>query len=137
MIDDVLLYTDAGSRGNPGRTAIAFLVFDSDGALLLEDADRVGNTTNNRAEYLALISGLTACTRFTSGRVRCYSDSELVVRQLTGEYRVRDATLKKLLAHVSDAAARFHEVSYTHLPRSHPRIARVDVLVNGVLDRTV
>ena len=136
MVDEVLLYTDAASRGNPGRTAIAIVVFAANGELLLEEADRLGNTTNNRAEYLALIRGLTLCTRFTAGRVRCFSDSELVVRQLTGEYRVRDAMLKGLMTHVKDAALRFSDVSYTHLPRSHPRIARADFLANEVLDRT-
>src|SRR5688572_26963184 len=124
MVDEVLLYTDAASRGNPGRTATAIVIFGPAGQILLEEADRVGNTTNNRAEYLAVIRGLTLCTQFTAGRVRCFSDSELVVRQLTGEYRVRDDVLKEYAIHVKDAASRFQEVSYTHLPRSHPRIAR-------------
>ncbi len=135
MVDEVLLYTDAASRGNPGRAAIGILIVDAGDELLLEEADRIGDTTNNRAEYLALIRGLKLCTRFTTGHVRCFSDSELVVRQLTGEYRVRDASLKELMALLKDVAHWFREVSYMHLPRSHPRIARADFLANEVLDR--
>ena len=112
------------------------MVVGANGELLLEEAFRVGNTTNNHAEYLALLRGLTLCTQFTVGRVQCFSDSELVVRQLSGEYRVRDAMLKELKTHLKDAEHRFREVSYTHLPRSHPRIARADFLANDILDRT-
>src|SRR5688500_86278 len=130
MHEEVLLYTDAASRGNPGRTATAVVMFSASGELLFEEGIRVGNTTNNRAEYLGLLCGLSLCSQFTSGRVQCFSDSELVVRQLTGVYRIRDGMLKDLSAQIREAEHSFHEVSYAHLPRSHPRIARADRLAN-------
>jgi ribonuclease HI len=68
MVDEVLLYTDAASRGIPGRTATAIVVFGVNDELLLEEAFRVGNTTNSRAEYLALLRGLALCTELTAGR---------------------------------------------------------------------
>jgi ribonuclease HI len=134
VFERLLLYTDAGSRGNPGRTALAYAAYASNGVLLREEATVVDNTTNNRAEYLALIAGLEACAALTAREVRCLSDSELVVRQLNGEYRVRDQALKDLHRHVRHATRPFESVTFEHVPRTDPRIARADALLNKALD---
>jgi ribonuclease HI len=94
--DEVWLYTDGAARGNPGPAAIGFLVLDSQGGRLAEHAECIGGATNNEAEYTALIAGLTACARLTKGRVRCVSDSELMVKQLTGVYRTKEPRLREL-----------------------------------------
>jgi ribonuclease HI len=132
--DEVWLYTDGASRGNPGPAAIGFLVLDSRGRLLAEHAECIGRATNNEAEYRALIGGLVACARFTKGRVRCVSDSELMVRQLAGVYRTKERRLRELQDEVGRMEAAFREVTYAHRPRSDPHISRVDRLVNAALD---
>jgi ribonuclease HI len=132
--EDVWLYTDGASRGNPGAAAIGFLVTNSQDGLLTEHAECIGLATNNEAEYRALIRGLAECARFTKARVRCVSDSELMVRQLTGRYRTKEARLRELRDEVQRAEASFGEVTYSHRPRSDSGIRRVDRLVNAALD---
>jgi ribonuclease HI len=128
------LYTDGAARGNPGPAAIGFLVLDATGGLLEQHAECIGRATNNEAEYSALIAGLMACVQFTKGRVQCVSDSELMVRQLTGVYRTKNLRLRELQDEVREVEAAFGEVTYTHRPRTEPHIARVDRLVNAALD---
>jgi ribonuclease HI len=132
--EEVWLYTDGASRGNPGPAAIGFLVTDSKGGLLSEHAECIGRATNNEAEYHALITALAACARFKGARVRCISDSELMVRQLTGEYRTKEPRFREFQDEVRRAEAAFREVTYAHRPRSDPHILRVDRLANAALD---
>jgi ribonuclease HI len=101
---------------------------------LIQHAECIGTAPNNEAEYRALIAGLTAGARFNKGRVRCVSDSELMVKQLTGAYRTKGARLRELQAEVRGVEAAFSEVTYTRSPRTEPQIARVDGLVNAALD---
>jgi ribonuclease HI len=131
---EVWLYTDGASRDNPGPAAIGFLVTNSEDGVLTEHAECIGLATNNEAEYRALIRGLAACARFTKARVRCVSDSELMVRQLTGTYRTKEARLRDLRDEVQRAEASFGKVTYSHRRRSDARIRRVDRLVNAALD---
>jgi ribonuclease HI len=132
--EEVWLYTDGASRDNPGPAAIGILVTNSEDGPLTEHAECIGLATNNEAEYRALIKGLAECARFTTARVRCVSDSELMVRQLTGEYRTKEARLRELQDEVRRAEAPFGKVTYSHRPRSDARIRRVDRLVNAALD---
>src|SRR4029450_3442812 len=134
MIDEVRLFTDGASRGNPGPAAVCYRVLTADGVVLAEHAECIGRATNNQAEYRALLLGLAACRSLTSGRVRCELDSQIVVNQLTGQYRTKNAALLALRDAVGGAANAFADVSYRQQPRSLPDIARADTLANQALD---
>jgi ribonuclease HI len=124
----VHLYTDGAARGNPGPAAAAWVVVDpSTGEVLVEGAEAIGEATNNVAEYTAIIRGLEAC----AGRVVVHSDSELCVRQLREEYRVRKAHLVPLHRRVREMS--FEEVEFVHVPRDNEWISRCDALANEVL----
>jgi len=134
MIDEVRLFTDGASRGNPGPAAVCYRALTTDGDVLVEHAECIGRATNNQAEYRALLLGLVACRSLTTGRVRCELDSQIVVSQLTGQFRTKNAALLALRNAVRDAANAFADVSYHQQPRSLPDIARADALANQALD---
>ncbi|MBI4894424.1 MAG: ribonuclease HI family protein [Candidatus Aenigmarchaeota archaeon] len=130
----ISVYTDAGSRGNPGPAAIAYSVYDSSGSLLEEGGSFIGTCTNNTAEYSAMIAALQAASKFSNAEVSCFSDSEIMVRQLNMKYRVKERHLKVLFDKVRRAEANFKRVTYTHLRRESPKISRMDAIVNKTLD---
>ena len=103
--------------------------------MLKRVATFLGRRTNNEAEYEALITALGLAQTFTDDRVECFLDSELVVKQLTGEYRVRNPRLETLWVRVRELQDRFREVHFHHIPRTEKNIAEVDKLANRVLDR--
>ncbi|HVL86460.1 MAG TPA: ribonuclease HI family protein [Candidatus Thermoplasmatota archaeon] len=136
MVAKLLCYTDGASRGNPGAAGIGFLLVNAEsGGVLAEEARSIGVATNNEAEYRALVAALEAALAYAPREVAHYSDSELLVRQLNGQYRLRAENLRPLLARVEEARTRFERVSHAHVPRTHPMIARVDAAVNRALDR--
>lgn len=94
LIDGVQLYTDGGCRGNSGPGAIGVIIMDAGLRELFAYAECTGPATNNRAEYRALIKGLDLCATYTRGRVVCYSDSELLINQMTGAYRLKTKELR-------------------------------------------
>lgn len=127
------LFSDGGSRGNPGQSAIGFVIEDpSRGKVLKEHAERIGVETNNIAEYRALIEGLKSAQRFRPNRLICHLDSELVVKQLNGEYRVKMPTLQPLVDEIHELAHDLPDVVFKHIPRSDNH--RADGLVNKALD---
>jgi ribonuclease HI len=126
------LYTDGGSRGNPGPAAYGFLIYEGKKELCKE-GKKLGTTTNNVAEYKAIIEGLRSAMEI-SDSVEVFSDSELVVKQLNGEYKVKKEHLKVLFGIVKSLERRFKEISYTHRPREHPMQKLADKLVNEALD---
>ena len=130
----VLVYTDGGSRGNPGQAAIGILLYKQDGTLLKNHGEYIGTTTNNQAEYAAMLRGLKLAAGFTMSEVACHSDSQLMVNQLSGSYKVKNPGLMDALKKVKQAEKAFSQVTYTHLPRTDPRIRLADSLVNRVLD---
>jgi len=130
----ISVYTDAGSRGNPGPAAIAYSVYDSSGKLLEEGGKSIGICTNNTAEYTAMMSALSAASKFSDGEVSCFSDSQIMVRQLNLDYRVREKHLKILFDKIRKLESRFDKVTYTHLMRESPKISRMDAIVNKTLD---
>src|SRR5713101_4743806 len=134
FVDEIKLFTDGGSRGNPGPSAIAVLVVDRTGAELELAAECIGQQTNNSAEYMALIEGLRRSAKHTNKRVDVRMDSELVVNQLNKRYRVKDRHLQDLFLEVKRNEAFFDRVTYTHVPRSHPGIQKVDAALNDALD---
>lgn len=131
----VQVYTDGGARGNPGPAAIGVVVCDGADQILREVAERLDNATNNEAEYRALIRGLELAGEYTRETVVCVLDSELVVRQMTGRYRVREPRMAALHALAKERAGAFAKVTYDHRPRMTGLLGRADELVNQALDR--
>ncbi len=126
------LSCDGGARGNPGPGALGYVLYDPAGTVRDERAEYLGTVTNNVAEYRALIAGLQAARRLEVSRLRVQMDSELVVRQMLGVYRVKHAGLKPLHREARRLAAQFEEVEFSAVPRE--RNHRADALVNEVLD---
>ncbi|MDP7069226.1 MAG: ribonuclease HI family protein [Candidatus Peribacteraceae bacterium] len=127
------LFTDGGSRGNPGQSAIGVIIEDPvRGEVIREHCERIGIQTNNVAEYQALIEGLKLAKRYHPNRLICHLDSELIVKQLNGEYKVKMATLKPFFEEIQEISQHFDDVDFVHIPRSDNY--RADALVNKALD---
>jgi ribonuclease HI len=126
------LWTDGGARGNPGPAAYAFVLEDEDGTVLDASGVAIGVATNNVAEYSALVGGLRRAVEMGVGELEVRSDSELMVKQMRGEYRVKNADLRQLHLEASRAARAVGAVTYTHVRREHNALA--DRLVNEALD---
>ncbi len=126
------LFTDGGSRGNPGPAAYGYVLEAEDGTVLAARGERIGVATNNVAEYRALIAGLEKAVELAVPEVEVVSDSELLVKQMTGEYRVKNAALQDLSIQASRLAREIGKVSYTAVRREHNELA--DRLVNEALD---
>ena len=131
------VYSDGASRGNPGPSAIAFKIVTEDGKTLREDSKYLGIKTNNQAEYQSLIYALKSASDFTSKETIFHMDSELVVKQLTGEYRVRTPHLKTLWKSVQRLKQKLPNVSFKHVPRTETHIQEVDSLANKILDENL
>ncbi|OPX72357.1 MAG: Ribonuclease HI [Methanoregulaceae archaeon PtaU1.Bin059] len=127
-------YTDGASRGNPGQAACACVLVDTDGKVVATVARVIGIRTNNEAEYQAVIDALNTAGALSATRITVCSDSQLVVRQLRGEYRVRKAHLLELHARVKDLERQFLSVEYRSVGRSDPWIRMADRLCNEALD---
>ena len=131
----LIIFSDGGARGNPGESAIAALIFSENGKVLLSKSRYIGVRTNNQAEYEALIMGLEAAVALGAEEVTCHLDSELVTKQLTGEYAVKNNELQKLWGQVYKLRKRFQKASFVSVPRSNSNIQKADMLVNETLDR--
>ena len=130
---ELFCYTDGASRGNPGASAYAYIVC-SHGRELDETGKFLGKATNNEAEYHGVIAALESCRKFSHGPVSVYSDSELVIRQLSGRYRVRATHLMPLFQKVKSLEKSFEKVTYRSIPREDAMIKRMDALCNRILD---
>jgi ribonuclease HI len=128
----LIVNVDGGARGNPGPAAIGVVVRDGDGAVLEERGERIGRATNNVAEYKALLLGIELAAAHGGGEVELIGDSELIVRQVEGRYKVKDATMRELHAEVKRRLADFESWSIRHVRREHNSDA--DRLVNQALD---
>jgi formyltetrahydrofolate-dependent phosphoribosylglycinamide formyltransferase len=128
----VIIHTDGGSRGNPGPAAAGFVLCDADGRQLQAKAFYLGETTNNVAEYTALIKALEAARRLGADQVAVYTDSELMVRQLSGAYKVKSETIRPLFEHASELRSQFESCSIRHVLREKNKEA--DRIVNEALD---
>lgn len=126
------LWTDGGARGNPGPAAYAYVLAGADGTQLDARGEYIGHQTNNVAEYSALLAGLEAAHRLGVTELEVVSDSELMVKQMRGEYRVKNAALQELHAEARRRALRVGRVTYTAVRREHNELA--DRLVNEALD---
>lgn len=126
------LYTDGGARGNPGPAGIGVVLFDTVGNEIAHAEKFLGVKTNNEAEYVGIITGLELAREHNVSDLSCYLDSELVVKQLKGEYRVKQEHLLILFKKVKDIEKQFASVSYAHIPREQNSYA--DKLVNKAID---
>jgi ribonuclease HI len=128
----LVVHVDGGARGNPGPAAAAAVLSTPDGTVVDEAGERLGETTNNVAEYRALLLGLRRAAALGADAVELVNDSELVARQLTGEYRVRNADLAALHAQARALLDGFDAWEIRSVPRAQN--ARADALVNATLD---
>lgn len=128
------IYSDGGARGNPGPAAIGILICDSKGRPLQDHKETIGETTNNVAEYTAVIVGLELAKKLGGTEIDYYVDSELVARQLSGQYKVKAPHILTLYREAKTRMAQFEKTKFTHVPRTHEKLQYVDKLVNQALD---
>ena len=126
------LFTDGGARGNPGPAAYGYVLEAEDGTVLASHGEYIGSATNNVAEYSGLVAGLRKALELQVPDVEVVSDSELMVKQMRGEYRVKNVALRELFAEADRLARRVGNVEYRHVKRAHNEEA--DRLVNAALD---
>ena len=127
----VKLFTDGGSRGNPGPAAIGGVFFDGN-KIIADFSKYIGETTNNQSEYQALEHGLKLAIKNNITDLECYLDSELVVKQLNKEYKVKDKELAKIFVRVYNLSLKFKKISFSHVRREYNQ--KADFLVNKALD---
>jgi ribonuclease H / adenosylcobalamin/alpha-ribazole phosphatase len=126
------LWTDGGARGNPGPAAYGYVLEADDGTILAAHGETIGVATNNVAEYRALIAGLEKAIEVGVDELEVVSDSELLVKQMKGEYRVKNENLRPLAVQASRLARQVGRVRWTSVRREHNELA--DRLVNEALD---
>jgi ribonuclease HI len=126
------LFTDGGARGNPGNAACAAFLFDDKGALVAFDSQYLKQTTNNQAEYNGLLIGLKLALKHGVTQLQVKMDSELIIKQLLGEYKVKEEGMQKMFAKVQIELDKLDGHAFKHVPRAENKFA--DRLVNIVLD---
>jgi probable phosphoglycerate mutase len=126
------LSTDGGARGNPGPAAYAYVLEAEDGTVLAARGEAIGVATNNVAEYRALVEGLRKAVELQLDELEVVSDSELIVHQMRGEWKIKKDTLRPLWLEARELASRIRKVRYTAVRREHNELA--DRLVNEALD---
>jgi ribonuclease HI len=133
-MEKISIYTDGGSRNNPGKAAIGIVILDKDKNKLIETGKYLGIATNNQAEYKAVIKALKIAKKF-SDNVVLYSDSQLIVMQLKGKYKVKNKNLINLFNKVKKLENNYDEVEYKHVKRDNKYIRLADKIVNKILDK--
>jgi ribonuclease HI len=126
------LSTDGGARGNPGPAAFGYVLEAEDGQVLATHGEAIGRATNNVAEYRGLVAGMAKAAELGVTELEVSSDSELLVKQMRGEYRVKNEALRRLWEEANDLERRFSRVRYSAVRRKHNELA--DRLVNEALD---
>ena len=131
------LYTDGGSRGNPGPAAIGIVIKTPEGKILEQEGRQIGEATNNIAEYRALIEGLKLAQKYNPEKLTCFMDSSLAVNQLNGRFKVKQAHLRELVFEVQQQLTEFlrTKVEFRHIPREQN--AEADKLLNRALSRFI
>ncbi len=128
-----IIYTDGGARGNPGPGGAGVVIYDSNNKIIQEHSRFLGYTTNNKAEYEALILGLEKTKKLKATDVDCYLDSKLVVEQLNRRYKVKNKDLGVLFIKAWNLSQYFKQVNFYHIPREKNK--KADSLVNQVIDK--
>lgn len=128
------IYSDGACWGNPGHSAIAFMILDEQDRVLREHSEYIGVGTNNQAEYKALILSLKSALNF-GVEAACYSDSKLVVKQMNGEWKVKHPNMRHLWREAIAIKERFKKISFIHVPRTDRFIERMDNLANQEINK--
>lgn len=134
-LKEAKLFTDGGSRGNPGPSAVAYVICKMDDSVVEKAGAFIGHTTNNQAEYKALLAGLERAGQLGIKKLSVYMDSELIVKQLKGLYKIKNTELIPLYNQAKKLAQMFAEVTFIHVPRILNSLA--DGEVNRVLDEQI
>lgn len=134
-MEKIIIHSDGGARGNPGPAGIGAILNSEDGSVVAEISKYLGETTNNQAEYRALIAGLEKAKELQVEEVDCYLDSELVVKQLNREYKVKNAELAPLFLQVHNLSLSFKKIKFIHVRRELNKEA--DRLANEAMDRGI
>jgi len=130
-MNKLIIYTDGGARNNPGPAGIGVVLYDENKAIVETYKEYIGEATNNQAEYRALIKALQIAEKHSPKEINCFLDSELVVKQLNKEYKVKDPDLQVLYNQILDMTM-FKNISFSHVRREQNKLA--DKLVNEALD---
>lgn len=133
MNNEIIIYTDGGARGNPGPAATGFVIKDLAENVIYENGSYIGEATNNVAEYSALIKALIVAKNLKAKKVQVRMDSELIVKQMNKQYKIKQPHLQNLAAQVFELIAEFDSISFTHIRREFNKEA--DALVNQAIDR--
>lgn len=129
----LIIYSDGGSRGNPGPAAYAFVIYDENKTeILKQGSGYLGENTNNFAEYEGILHGLKAAIEMGATEIKCYLDSELIVMQANGAYQVKHPVLKEKYKELKELKQKIASVKFIHVPRAENKLA--DKLVNECLD---
>ncbi len=132
-ISSLTIYSDGGSRGNPGEAGIGAVIYDEEGNVLQEISGYIGKRTNNEAEYMALITGLKNALSISKGTIKVFADSELMIKQIKGEYKVKNERLRPLYLRLMKFLHQFESYQVTHVLRAKNKEA--DRLANEGMDR--
>lgn len=133
MYSHIILYSDGGARGNPGPAGVGVVMYAKDTLEEIQTiAEYIGEATNNQAEYTALLKGLEGAIKLGAQYVECYLDSELVVKQLNREYKVKNKNIAPLFVKVWNLTQQFKSVTFRHVRREKNKVA--DSLVNKAID---
>lgn len=131
----LIIYTDGGARGNPGPAGIGGVLYNEKKEKIFDYGKYIGEATNNQAEYQSLLFALEQAKKHGAEEVICYLDSELVVKQMRGEYKVKDKDLGKIFIKIWNLSQGFKKISWHHVPREKNQEA--DALVNQALDEAL
>ncbi len=129
----LIIFTDGGSRGNPGPAGLGAIIYDENHKVLAEISEFLGVTTNNQAEYRAILAAIKKAVSLGAKEVEFYLDSELAVKQLNREYKVKNKDLAPLFLAIYNLTLSFKKISFTHVPRERNKEA--DRLANEAMDR--
>ncbi|MCW4031572.1 MAG: ribonuclease HI family protein [Candidatus Bathyarchaeota archaeon] len=129
------MFCDGGARGNPGPAAMGFIILSENGQVLMTKSHYLGSRTNNQAEYEALIAALESAAELHAEEVVCHLDSQLVVKQIKGEFRVKNQRLRELWKKVKDLNKSFKKTIFISVSRTNIHIQKADALVNEALDQ--
>lgn len=129
---NITLFTDGGARGNPGPAGIGAVLYDQEKNVLAEISEYLGEATNNQAEYKALHAALLEAQKLGGKFLSCYLDSQLIVRQMQGIYKVKNPDLRIIFENIQQLLTQFERVEFFHVPRAQNKVA--DALVNKAID---
>lgn len=134
-MEKIIIFSDGGARGNPGPAGAGAVLYDKNKKIIANISKFLGHTTNNQAEYQALILALEKAIIFKAKEVICYLDSELVVRQLKHEYKVKNKDLAPLFLKIHNLSLQFDKIAFFHIPREQNQVA--DKLANEAMDKAI